>query len=343
MPSATLALQRFERVRIVRAISKLGVLDRLLWLRGRSGFPVLTVLTYHRVGNASDVGEFDPDVREVDAKGLSDQLAVIGSMGTIVSLDEVRMFFQGKRLPPNPVMLAFDDGYVDCRNVILPILQKAGAHATFFIPTAFPDSGRIFWWDRLVLLLRRSRSAEITLRYPVPLVLDLARDFDQVKQILLRLIKHQPNLDLVHFFDDLEEAVGVSIHPDEEKALASKTILGFRDVRALQDAGMTIASHSHAHRVLTTLSPDDVLSDLQKSRLLLREVLGRDVRTVAYPVGQHLGGSFRKAVGLAGFDLGFTNATGLCLPHVADMLNVPRIAIGQDEPEAMHKWRLLVG
>lgn len=323
--------------------TRLGILDHLLWLRARVGLSFLTVLTYHRVGDPSVVGELDPDVREIDAGGLSEQLAVVRSSGTFVSLDEVRSFFQGKRLPPNPVMLAFDDGYVECRNVVLPILRGAGVPATFFVPTAYPDSGRLFWWDKIRLILQRCRVSTAELRYPFPLFLDFNTGTEQARRLLLRIVKRTVNLDLGRFFDDLERATSVSLDASEERTIANSTIMSFRDIKVLHDAGMAIASHSHAHRVLATLSPDEALLDLRTSNILLRDVLGTDVRTVAYPVGHRVTGAIRRATTLAGFDLGFTNATGLCWPGAMDPLNVPRLAIGQDEPAEMYKWRMLMG
>lgn len=331
------------RAKAAENLHRLNILDRLLWLRARTGVSVLTVLTYHRIGDASVVGELDPDVREVDVQGLSDQIDVARAAGTMVSLQDVRAFFQGKRLPANPVMLAFDDGYIECRQVVLPLLQKLGVPATFFIPTAFPDSGRLFWWDRIHLLLQRCSCADVRIHYPFPLKLDLRQGTDEARRVLLRLVKRTEHLDLERFFDDLAQATNVSIEPAEERKLAQASIMSFRDVRALQDAEMAVASHSHAHRVLATLSPDEALFDLRKSRMILHDVLGTDVRTVGYPVGHRVAGSLRRAAVLAGFDLGFTNATGLCWSGAVDPLNVPRMAIGQDEPAEIYKWRMLVG
>lgn len=342
--SSTLVTRLSIRAKAAGNLQKLNVLDRLLWLRGRAGLSVLTVLTYHRIGDSSEIGEFDPDVREVNALGLAEQIEVVRAAGRIVSLSEVRSFFRGQRLPPNPVMLAFDDGYVECRSNVLPILQKYSVPATFFIPTAFPDSGRIFWWDRIHLLLQRTQRAEIRLQYPKLLFFDLrAEKKAHARREILRLVKSTAQLSLNRFFDELSQACQVSLDSTEEARLAAKTILSFRDVRALHDAGMAIASHSHAHRVLGTLSPDEVLLDLRKSRMILEDVLGKEVRTIGYPVGHSVSGAVRRAVSLAGFDLGFTNATGLCWTGAVDPLNVPRSAIGQDEPAEIYKWRMLVG
>jgi peptidoglycan/xylan/chitin deacetylase (PgdA/CDA1 family) len=45
-------------------------------------------------------------------------------------------------LPPKPVILTFDDGYLDNYQNAYPILQEFGFVGTFFIPTEFIDTGR---------------------------------------------------------------------------------------------------------------------------------------------------------------------------------------------------------
>lgn len=45
-------------------------------------------------------------------------------------------------LPPKPVILTFDDGYLDNYEIAYPILQQFGFVGTFFIPTEFIDNNR---------------------------------------------------------------------------------------------------------------------------------------------------------------------------------------------------------
>ena len=47
-----------------------------------------------------------------------------------------------EQLPPKPVLLTFDDGYLDNYENAYPILREFGFTATFFIPTEFIDTNR---------------------------------------------------------------------------------------------------------------------------------------------------------------------------------------------------------
>jgi peptidoglycan/xylan/chitin deacetylase (PgdA/CDA1 family) len=106
---------------------------------------------------------------------------------------------------------------------------------------------------------------------------------------------------------------------------------------------MDVQSHSHSHRVLQTLSPEEAARDLARSRRILSEEIDAAVRAVAYPVGHRLQGVFPRAVEEAGFELGFTNDSGLCALSCFDPLNFPRVAMDRGQIGALYKLKLLVG
>jgi hypothetical protein len=172
-----------------------------------------------------------------------------------VSLADVRRSFRGRRLPPNAVLVTFDDGYADIEAAV-PILRRAGVPATFFIVTAFPDGGRLFWWDRIWLLLRRCRRERVELTYPAPLVIHPTRALGAAAHALIAAVKLTPRLHLERFWEGLERASGVALAAAEERALAAHTLLGWSAVRRLRGAGMDVQSHSHEHLVLNGLSPE---------------------------------------------------------------------------------------
>lgn len=336
-------LAESKRTRLAHALETLGLLDRLLWLRGKLRTPVITALTYHRVADAAQIGELDPEVAETDAAGFAEQIAVIKQNSTVVSLSDVRLFLRGKRLPPNPVLIAFDDGYADCHDIALPILRKAGVPATFFVPTAYPESGRLFPWDRIRLILGRCQAETVELSYPVPIHLEIKKDLEEAKRRLLWFVKRTPGVDVDRLWVELEEKTGVHLDPAEESAIAARTIMGWDKIRRMHDAGMSVQSHSHTHRVLSTMTPGEALRDLEQSRKILSNVLDHDVRSVAYPVGHRLSPPFVRAARDAGFDLGFLNNAGLCVVPRVDPMNVPRVAVDRDHVGALYRLLLLVG
>jgi peptidoglycan/xylan/chitin deacetylase (PgdA/CDA1 family) len=106
------------------------------------------ILMYHSVGADSDPLTVAPE--ELDA-----QLDFLQSAGfNTVSLHEVIDAQDGGKLPRNPVVLTFDDGYVDAATAVLPRLLQRGQKATFFIVSSFcaqDPASRVTKWNRQFL------------------------------------------------------------------------------------------------------------------------------------------------------------------------------------------------
>jgi peptidoglycan/xylan/chitin deacetylase (PgdA/CDA1 family) len=102
------------------------------------GAPLRTVrvpvLTYHRVVPASAVGQLD---LKVDPANFLAELQAIRAAG-FHSITQAQLFnalYHGASLPSKPVILSFDDGYVDDIRTILPDLLRMHMVGTFFVIT----------------------------------------------------------------------------------------------------------------------------------------------------------------------------------------------------------------
>lgn len=69
------------------------------------------------------------------------QMAYLAENGfTTIDLYDLSLAIVGKKeLPEKPIILTFDDGYIDNYEIALPILQEFGFIGTFFIATDFVD------------------------------------------------------------------------------------------------------------------------------------------------------------------------------------------------------------
>ena len=193
------------------------------------------------------------------------------------------------------------------------------------------------------LILRRSRRPSFDLTYPARLTVHPSRGLPGAARAILDAVKRTERLDLPRLWEELERASGVTLDPAEERALAGRTHLGWAAIKRLRDVGLDVQSHSHEHLVLNALPPEAAQRDLQRSARALREVLGEAPSAVAYPVGYPLTGVHRRLASKAGFEIGFTNGTGLCALGRADPFNVPRVSMDLGIGPAGFKSRLLLG
>ncbi|MCA9618315.1 MAG: polysaccharide deacetylase family protein [Myxococcales bacterium] len=295
-------------------------------LRGMAPPIWLTVITYHRVGEAKASDELGEEVFDSTPQFFEEHVEFIARHGSFVDTAEVIAHLGGAPLPKNPVMITFDDGYRECIDVVLPILKRHGGKATFFITTDHMNERRMFWWDRIAVIFRRSALDTIAIDFPRKL--ELARD--EAAQACLEIVKQERELDLPRFLAHLEERAQVTISEEEEARFVEQVLMTWEEVLALRDAGMDIQSHTCSHRVVQTLAPDMLERELGESRRVLEERLEQPVRALAYPVGYPIGDDrvIRGALEKAGYEIAFTNATGPAPTYrPMDRFEIPRMAM----------------
>jgi peptidoglycan/xylan/chitin deacetylase (PgdA/CDA1 family) len=92
------------------------------------------VLTYHRVHSLPAVGQLD---LIVDPANFAAELQTLHDAGyhTIHQAQLFDALYHGAPLPPKPIIISVDDGYVDDVRTILPDLERWHMVATFFVIT----------------------------------------------------------------------------------------------------------------------------------------------------------------------------------------------------------------
>lgn len=81
-------------------------------------------------------------------------------------------------------------------------------------------------------------------------------------------------------------------------------------IKEMSDYGIDIESHTINHLHLDTLSYDDQLEELKRSKEILENITGKEVLSVAYPFGDYNDDTL-KATKDAGYKLAFTTHLGL--------------------------------
>ena len=95
--------------------------------------PKILVLNYHQIANNSS------NPLSVSTNDFDTQMKFLVDSGCItITPDELYAGLNGEmELPPKPVLITFDDGYLDNYTNAFPILKKYNLQATIFIIPAF--------------------------------------------------------------------------------------------------------------------------------------------------------------------------------------------------------------
>lgn len=114
------------------------------------------ILTYHYIGGNPNPKDRRRDALSVSPDIFEQQVAYLVKEGyTTISLDTLAAAMEGKAsLPSNPIVLTFDDGYIDFYLNAYPILKKYHLNATVFIPTGLVGQPSYMTWDQIVQIHR---------------------------------------------------------------------------------------------------------------------------------------------------------------------------------------------
>jgi peptidoglycan/xylan/chitin deacetylase (PgdA/CDA1 family) len=287
----------------------------------------LLVLNYHRVGNSED-DLFDPGVFSATADQFNDQISYLKRQVSLVTLGEALSFIDGTlkdKVRRCRTLITFDDGYLDNYDIAFPILRSHGVQGVFFLATSMVGSCQVPWWDHIAYLVRTARKRRFSLRYPADLVVDIDENgLTESLRAILRLYKKPENSDPTRFILELaEEAEGDDIPG------TLRRFLNWDEAKEMILGGMAIGSHTHSHRVLSQLEPEQQLQELSQSRSILKEKLGVEADVLAYPVGARTSftSQTQSIARDAGYRAAFSFYGGTNFPGKTSRYDVNRVGI----------------
>jgi len=298
----------------------------------------LVVLVYHKVVP----GEMSEKLDGVSTENFESQLRVLRKVFTVVTPDKAAAALSGKRKLGSryPLLLTFDDGYVNNLRYAATILRRHSMPSLFFVTTGILNTGEFLWTDEVRELMLESPHREIKIPFMGQEEVHVLNDrkarlaaASAIKARLkrLKLKEFRELLDVVRARSGVEKLA----HHDGTR------ILDWESVRNLRNFGVTIGSHSSNHMILANIPDDMLVADLAASQKLLEKHLGEKARYFAYPNGHPGDYDDRVAsrVEGAGFHLAFT-----MVPNIAsesdDPMTLPRLAPA-DEPGFMVGFEVL--
>lgn len=263
----------------------------------------LSTFIFHRVLLAPD--PLMPD--EPDATAFDAMLGWIGSQFRVLDPLEACERLAAGALPARAAAITFDDGYRDNHDVALPLLQKHGMKAAFFIATGFTGGGAMFN-DRVIEAVRRCAADALDASDAGLGVLPLA-DASQRRQAiatLLSAVKHLDPARRAAAVEGIVQAAGADAPAD--------LMMDEPQLRRLAACGMRLGGHTRTHPILRVLDDAAAHREIAGGRDDLQAMTGEPARLFAYPNGR-LGDDFEPRhadlARSAGFSFAFTTHAGV--------------------------------
>ena len=237
-------------------------------------------------------------------------------------MPEVRAALEADEFPSNSVVVTFDDGYRDNHDVALPILEKYGVPATFFVATGFLQDG-VMWNDVVIESVRARIGDSIDLGVLNGERLRLATIADAVTLLrnILPELKYLPSNERRAAVAELARSAGYSRE--------SRIMMTAQEVRSMHECGMEIGAHTVSHPILMNLPEGDAEREIRSSKRDLEEITGAAIHSFAYPngrPGQDFSDRDAELVRRSGFRCAATTEWA-CATSNVDAYRIPRVSL----------------
>ena len=270
----------------------------------------LSILIYRRVLASAD--PLFPEL--VDARRFAQHLRLLKRWFRVLPLGQAARRLHERSLPNRAACITFDGGYAEHAGVAMPLLQRYGLPATFFVASGFLDGG-YSWSDAVVELVRNAPGPRLNLSRGGFGIYDVG--CAQRRRAVIDTL-----LGALALLSPVERLERVRLMARRTSA----TRLSSDQLIALHRAGMDIGGHTVNQASLASLSNAEARAEITNGRTRLEDIIQAPVRLFAYPNGKP-GCDFEKRhanmLRSAGFDAAVTSAPGAARPDT-DPYELPR-------------------
>jgi peptidoglycan/xylan/chitin deacetylase (PgdA/CDA1 family) len=301
----------------------------------------LVILMYHSVLDLADKErEYSQPGLIVSQQVFVKQMSFLTRNYNLLSLERlIELLKSNKPIPKRAAVITFDDGWKDNYLYAYPILKKNKVPATIFLATDFIGTDKIFWFLQVKLLLAEGnlypeKLADILQKVKEENKASLSAqslsllDIDSIKGDLDRFIERMKQLDfeiIQKIIDRMIAESGLSF----DKWTKKRWVLSWDEVKEMSRDNVDFGSHGRSHRILTTLSVDEVKQELVQSKNVIEERIGKRVNFFSYPNGDYNSG-VKKLVQEAGYSCAVVITRCEKVTKEFDLFALRRIGVHED-------------
>lgn len=301
----------------------------------------VTIVMYHYVRDIQH-SRF-PAIKGLSLDRFHRQLDFLEAHYNPVTVEEVLAVARSKEdeLPPNAVLLTFDDGYQDHFLNVFPLLDERKIQGCFFPPAQVVLERKVLEVNKIHFVLAAIQNphqilerifgllAEFRAEYSLKSNASYLRELDGthrydlpevtiIKQLLQRELPLPVRTEIIRqLFAEYVTA--------DEAAFAGELYMSMDQIACLHRHGMHIGSHGFSHAWLNYLSPAEQAVEVDRSLDFLQKVgVAQDGWTMCYPYGGY-NESLLQVLQERQCALGFSVETRVADLSVDPLLTLPRL------------------
>lgn len=298
-----------------------------------------------------------PNIKGMDITQLREQFRYFKEKFNVVRMEEVIAAVKNEIiLPPNALLLTFDDGYIDNYTYAFPLLEEFGFQGSFFIPGKTFSTHQLLDVNKIHYILATANIHDLVkdvfermdhyrgIEYDYPsndelfVTYAIANRFDSretifVKRVLQTVLPEELRNTIC---DDLfEKHVGIS-----EEQLAYELYLTEEQISFMKKQGMFIGIHGFDHYWLGNLPEDKMQSDIDKALETMDKFIDKNMWVMNFPYGSY-NNSVLKYIASKGAVLGLSTEVGIAKIGEGNNLTLPRFDCN-DFPPKSEKYKEII-
>ena len=285
---------------------------------------------HHVVPNHIKRGEFSPNAKlEITPDFLRSIITLVHKRGyEAVSLADAVARLQNPKAGQKPfAVFTLDDGYRDNLIHALPVFKEQNCPFTIFVSPGIVEGTVELWWRALEKVIAENASVYMeisgfTHSYKTQ---STAEKYD-AWNILSVALQDAPEYEQREVVRDVAKRYNIDL-----TAMCLETSMNWDEIRLLaEDPLCTIGAHTMGHFAVGKLSAADAKFELEQSREIIAEKIGKPVVHFAYPYGDQ-GSAGARDFNLAeevGFAASVTTRKGVVTQFHQDHLQaLPRVMV----------------
>lgn len=269
----------------------------------------LTIVMYHYVRELERTRY--PKIKGLRISEFKRQIAFFEGRYSFVSMEEVlEAIYADKKLPQNPILLTFDDGYIDHYQYVFPILKQHHISGVFSMPAKILNERELLDVNKIHYIL--ASSEEGLVYRSLCRKLDFYRGSEYLipsnEEILFEIEKEENPLDSsetlfvkralqVHLPLELRKKITEDLFQEYvlgqgdigKDVFVDETYMNMDQIWCMKQEGMYFAHHGYAHEWLGSMDREEMERDISKALEFWEEsdIISKENWVMCYPYGSY--------------------------------------------------------
>lgn len=283
-----------------------GLVKLALWLQQHKGRRLI-ILNYHQAGG-----------------NLYAQLRYLRRHYRIMHLEDALSELYApprKRQDPRmPLVITFDDGYMDNYVHAFPIAQKLRIPITIFLIPGFIESGRYFWWLAARYLVQHTLFEKVIIDGRTYQPAQTRKREALARAIDARIRYAQSVTERETLLAQFQIELGMSLPQRSKERMDEPALpLDWAEIGEMEQSGLvSFGAHTMHHPVLACIADvTELRYEIEECHRVLEARLNQPVRTFAYPIGkpEHVGSLALEVVKATGYTWALTTIEAVNTPY----------------------------